>query len=96
MDYLKTVTVSYYPKKHLIKILFKKKSLVQQMVTIIYWTGLGQITMFRLRIGYNRLNSTQNIQVGSAVIFTCTCGQAPQTAEHIVQPVLKISEMSIL
>lgn len=57
------------------------------MVTIIYWTGLGQITMFRLRIGYNRLNSTQNIQVGSAVIFTCTCGQAPQTAEHIVQPV---------
>lgn len=27
------------------------------------------------------------MQVGSTVIFTCTCGQAPQTAEHIVQPV---------
>ena len=44
-----------------------------------------QVTIFRLRTGHNRLRAHMfsKFKIGDSAL--CICGQAPQTAEHILQ-----------
>jgi hypothetical protein len=48
-------------------------------------TRQEQVVIFRLRTGHNRLRGHMytKFKIGNSAM--CTCGQAPQTAEHILQ-----------
>jgi hypothetical protein len=44
-----------------------------------------QVVIMRLRTGQNRLRSHMYTKFKIGTSATCTCGQAPQTAGHILQ-----------
>ena len=77
------VPVTYHQKKMMIKSIRKPQIPTQD--DYYNMSRLEQVVILRLRTGHNRLRSHMytKFKIGNSAM--CTCGQAHQTAEHILQ-----------
>ncbi|BFZ06259.1 hypothetical protein BsWGS_09298 [Bradybaena similaris] len=75
--------VTYHQMKQIIKSSRKPQAYTQDD----YYTmnRPEQVIIIRLRTGHNRLRSHMYNKFKIGNTDTCTCEQAPQTAEHILQ-----------
>lgn len=69
-----------------------RKSCVQPQKSYHYLLEkTGQFTFIRIRTGHNRFNSHMYMKVNTDSTAICTCWQAPQGAEHVLQDYIKYS-----
>lgn len=76
-------TVTYHQMKQIIKSIRKPQTYTQD--DYYNMNRPEQVIIIRLRTGHNRLRSHMYNKFKIGNTDTCTCGQAPQTAEHILQ-----------
>ena len=81
------VPITYNHQKRIIKSIRQPQRQTQDDYQSM--SRLEQIVILRLRTGHNRLRSHMytKFKIGSSAM--CTCGQALQTAEHILQDCLE-------
>jgi ribonuclease HI len=76
-------SVTYHQMKQIIKSIRKPQSQTQDDYHNM--NRSEQVVIMRLRTGHNRLRSHMYTKFKIGTSATCTCGQAPQTAGHILQ-----------
>ena len=77
------VPISYHQKKSMIKA--QRKPNLPSRDDYHLLNRQEQVIIFRLRTGHNRLNSHMYTKFKIGTTAKCTCGQANQTSEHILQ-----------
>ncbi|CAG5134764.1 unnamed protein product [Candidula unifasciata] len=77
------VPVTYHQKKRIIKSIRKPPAPAQDDYFIM--DRPEQVIIFRLRTGHNRLRNHMYTKFKIGVSAMCTCGNVPQTAEHVLQ-----------
>ena len=77
------VPMTYSRKKNLIKTIRRPSTTSRDDYHLL--NRQEQVTIFRLRTGHNRLRNHMfsKFKIGETAL--CTCGQEPQTTEHVLQ-----------